>query len=78
MYSQGPKVSKMFLLLSSAVPSYQMPLWPMFPLACQHCLLQSRALIFIDHLIYLFLTLLAPSGAVCPSVEVVMTGLLLR
>lgn len=78
MHCQGPRVFKVSLLLSSAVPSYHMPLCPMISQACQHSLLQSEALIFIDHLIYLFLTSLAPSGAMCPSVEVVMTGLLLR
>lgn len=59
-------------------PHYQMPLCFMFCLICQHHLLLSGSLIFIDHLIYPFLTSLAPSGAVCPSVEAVMTGLLLR
>ena len=58
-------------------PHYQMPVCFMFCLVCQQHLLVSRSLIFIDHLIYLFLTSLAPSGAVCPSVEAVMTGLLL-
>lgn len=58
-------------------PHDQMPVCFMFCLVCQHHLLLSRSLIFIDHLIYLFLTSLAPSGAVCPSVEAVMTGLLL-
>ena len=58
-------------------PHDQMPVCFTFCLVCQHHLLLSRSLIFIDHLIYLFLTSLAPSGAVCPSVEAVMTGLLL-
>lgn len=59
-------------------PHYQMPLCFMLCLVCQHHLLLSKSLIFIDHLIYPFLTSLAPSGAVCPSVEAVMTGLLLK
>lgn len=77
-----PVVSKMSMLwrlvLSSADPRHWTPVCFMFCLVCQHHLLLSRSLIFIDHLIYLFLTSLAPSGAVCPSVEAVMTGLLLK